>query len=310
MRKDRERDTQRLAAAQRELAEAQRTVAALDRQIEAARATVRRERERDAGRLRSAQRAVQSAQREVDGIQREINAAKAAIERMKGYIKAKKRWLDGKRWYEKSWAAPEYAAYAAAQGTAIGARYTEIGALETARAAAIGVLEGAKQTVRGMEIAAREIPIDADPRVAGLFAGRGAALGALEGAKQAVRGMELAARAYPIDGDPRVAAIVAARETAGLGLDAAHLALEAVESSVGAAAGAASFIVENGLGGVLDVRSASFRGALAGVSGGSANVSIELSYLGGAPETLAVQFDFHDPARGARRLAKRLLARA
>ncbi len=100
--------------------------------------------------------------------------------------------------------------------------------------------------------------------------------------------------AVPIDADPRVAALFAARETANGALEIAKFGLEGVKQSVGAMAEVGQYIVDFGLGGLLDIREASFEGSLTATNGGHVTLAMTLSFMGD-PHTLTLPFSFHDP---------------
>jgi hypothetical protein len=158
-----------------------------------------------------------------------------------------------------------------------------------------------------MEAAAKTIPVDADPRVAGLFAARETAKGVLEAAKQTLKGMELAATTIPIDMDPRIAALFTARETANGTLELATLSLEGVKLTVKAAAEAAEFIAKYGLGGLIDIREAMFEGSLSATQGGRVSLAVKLTFMN-KPKSFAFAFNFNDPLSSAKDLAKMLLS--
>jgi len=256
-----------LSKAQQDLSAKQREVDKLWNDIDRMRKVVQAERERDRRRLQEAQAAVSTAQAEVNRLQAEIDKAKSTIAYHKKKIAAKKRWYDQSKWYQKSYRWAEYAAEAAWRGAAITGLYTAIGTLEAARWTAIGILEAAKLTLRGLEEATK-IPIDVDPRVATLLTAWGVATGALEAAKGFLQGVKL---------------------------------------TLGAMGDVAQFIVDAGLGGIIDVRAAAFEAYLDTVEGGRVSMAVTLSFMGGAPKTLALDFDFGSPARAALSLAQALL---
>ena len=342
---ERERDARKVNDARRVVSNEQNKVNGLQRQIDSMRRTVRAERERDAKKIRDARNKVSAAQNEVNKIQRNIDSSKARIRRLAADIRAKKRWLDARKWYQKVWAGPEYAAYAAAKTAEQGAIYTKIGGMEAAKHTAIGVLELAKQVLRGLEKAAKtfpidadprvaalitakgaataaltaakqtlrlleraikSFPIDADPRVAALITAKGAAAGVLEAAKQVVRGLEKAAATFPIDADPRVAALITAKGAAIGVLEAAKLALEGLKATIGGLAEVGEFIVNVGLGGLIDIREASFAGRLSALNGGGVSMHAKLTFMD-QPQEVSFSFDFNDPVKGALELANKLI---
>ena len=306
VKKERERDAARLRDAQNAVSGAQAEVNRINSEIEKMRNTVKKERERDTARLNSARKTVTDAQNKVNSLQNEINSTKSRIKKLNDDISNKKKWYNKSKWYQKSYRWAEYSAYAAAKGTEIGALYTKIGGIEAAKGTAVGALEVAKQTLRGMEAAAKTIPVDADPRVAGLFAARETAKGVLEAAKQTLRGMEKAATSIPIDMDPRIAALFTARETANGALELAKLSLEGVKLTVKAAAEAAEFIAKYGLGGLIDIREAMFDGSLSATQGGRVSLAVKLTFMN-KPKSFAFAFNFNDPLSSAKELAKILL---
>jgi CBS domain-containing protein len=175
-------------------------------------------------------------------------------------------------------------------------------ARETAKAA----LGAARQTLRALEGAVDAFPIDADPRMLGLFTAHETANAALEAARQTLRGLEGAVDTFPIDADPRMVGLFTARETANAGLEAANLVLEGVKQSVGALADVSEYIVEHGLGGLLDIRSASFEAGLNAAAGGRVSLQTELVFMGKEQE-FAFQFNFENPLASAQDLSRLLL---
>ncbi len=306
VKKERERDAKRLKDAQNAVSSAQAEVDRINSEIAKMRKTVQAERDRDTKNLSNARKAVTDAQNKVNSLQKEIDSTKARISQLNKDISNKKKWYNKSKWYQKSYRWAEYSAYAASKGTEIGALYTKIGGIETAKATAVAALEVAKQTLRGMEAAAKTIPVDADPRVAGLFAARETANGVLEAAKQTLKGMEKAATSIPIDMDPRIAALFTARETANGSLEAAKLVLAGVKATVGAAAEAGEFIAKYGLGGLIDIREALFEGSLSATQGGRVSLAVKLTFMN-KPQAFAFAFNFNDPLSSAKDLAKKLL---
>ena len=266
--RERDRDAQRMRDAQAAVASAQREVDKLNTDINNMRQTIQRERDRDSGRMRDAQGAVQRAQNDVNSLQGEIDNTKRRIEQLKQDISNKERWFNQSKWYEKSYRWAELSAYATAKGSEIAGLYTYIGGVEASKATANGVLEGAKQVVRGLEKTIVNFPIDADVRIAGLFT---------------------------------------ARETATAALSVATQTLQGLKVSIGAIADVGQFIVKYSLGGLLDVKSARFEATLMAARGGSVSLALTLVFMQGQPQTLALAFNFYDPLSGAKALAKQLL---
>lgn len=306
VRREREVAERDLQAATGAVRAAQEEVDKLERQVRSARETVAAERRRDQDRLRSAQAAVAGAQATVSSLQSEISSSHARIATLNGLIKKKRRWFDDSAWYQKSYRWAEFSAYAAAKGAEITALYTKIGGLETAKNTANLALEGARQTLRGIERAAATFPIDVDPRVSGPLAARGAATLALEAARQALAGARAAVKGFPVDADPRVLGPLGAMESATLVLEGARRSLDGVKAAVGGMADVAQFITEAGLGGVLDLKQVAFEGQLNAVKGGQVSLQAKLVFMRRDLD-VAWAFNFHNPLAGAKALGQKLI---
>lgn len=259
--------TAKLTAAQADVQQAQNKVDTLNREINAMQQTIQAERSRDTQRLQDARAKVSQAQNEVDSIQSEINRTYARINQLNQDIRDKKRWYDNSPKLKKTYRWAEYSAYAAAKGTEISGLYTKIGGLETGKGTANGVLELAKRTLQGIEAGAQTFPIEADPRMAGLITAREAATGSL----------------------------AIARKTLGV-----------TQTTVGALGDVSTYIIRNGIGNVLDVRSARFDLALDTVKNGQMQLNLDLVYLSDR-KSLSLLFDFNNPLASAQALAKKLL---
>lgn len=309
IRAERERDQQRLQAAQAEVQKAQKQVNTLNAQIDQMRRTIQAERVRDTARIQAAQREVQKAQDEVNRLQSEINRAKDRIAALQRAIKAKEQWYNNLGFWDK--ANPANWGVVVAENTPrvaeISGLGVEIGALEAAKHTAWGVLEAAKGVLRGIEAGAQTFPIDADPRMVGLLTAHGSAWVALEAAKGVLRGIEAAAQTVPIEADPRMVGLFTAYGSATGALQAARGVLEGVKLTVGGLADVGQFIIDVGLGGLIDVKSASFRTSLAVANGGRVAMNIDVLFMKKERHTLTLDFSFADPLSAANALAKSLL---
>ena len=305
--RERDRDAKRLQDARSAVTSAQNTVNSLQKDIDAMRKKVQRERDATSKDFNNAKNAVTKAQRDVNSIQGDINSTKSRISKLKKDIDKKKKWYKKSKWHQKSYRWAEYSAYAAAKGTEIGALYTKIGGLETAKASANGVLEAAKATLRGIEAGMNTFPIDSDPRIVGLFTAKESANATLVASKATLKGIEASIQTIPMELDPRLSSLYTAKETANAALEVAELTLEGVKRSVGAVAEVSSFIVSAGLGGLLDVKSASFEGSLQATQGGSVSMKLAVVFMQGKPQNLSLAFNFKSPIAAAEELAKKLL---
>lgn len=306
IKKERARDTKKVNQAKKTVEEAQSAVDAIQGNIDQTRKTIGEERERDTAAINKAKNAVACEQKKVDKLQRDIRNQQQKIDKLKQAINDKKRWYNKSKWYQKSYRWAEFSAYSAAKGTEITGIYASIGGLETAKGTAKGALEVAKQFLAGVEKAAKTFPIDADPRIVALFSAKETASLTLEGAKVTLQGVEETIKHFPIDADPRIVGLFTALETATAGLKSAELALEGVKVSIGGLAEVGGFILEYGLGGVLDIKYARFEGELNQLSSGHVALALETVLMKQAVD-FSLAFNFHDLGQSVERLVESVL---
>lgn len=320
---ERETARQKVASAQQDVNNAQARVNSLNAQIDSTRATIQAERA--------------SAQRQVDAAQARVNDAQNSVNSIQRQIDDLNRWyysLAKTDWPWKDSQATRAIDFAARQG----AYYTALGTARAALATAQGILEAAKRTVNITPVdsdprivglftalgtatvalrtaqailgtaqgAVTLTPVDADPRVAGLITARETAIVGLKAAQGVLAGLQAGIATFPIDADPRVAGLIAARETATLALNAANGTLAGIKASVAGVLTASDYIAKYGLGGLVDVKAASFEASLSTAEGGSVMLSADVTYLGN-PQHVQFSFSFNDPVSGARTLAHQLL---
>ncbi len=101
--------------------------------------------------LKNARRDVTRHRAEVRKLKRNIRTQHRWISTLQWRIKAKKRWMDNQPWFKKTFAAPEFAAYAAARNAEISTAYTKIGTMETAKGVALGTVRVTKQSIKLLE---------------------------------------------------------------------------------------------------------------------------------------------------------------
>jgi peptidoglycan hydrolase CwlO-like protein len=322
---ERDNAQQKVAGAQQDVNNAQNRVNDLNNQIANTRATILAERA-------SAQRQVDAAQAKVNDAQNSVNSIQGQIDSLNHWYyslpKTDWPWKDSQATRAIDFAARQ-AAFYTALGTATGALKAAQGILDAAKRSlnvapvesdprmvglytALGTATGALKAAQAVLDAARRAivvtPVDADPRVAGLIVARDSANAGLVVARQVLAAAQAAIVTFPVDADPRVAGLIAARETATVALKAANGTLEGVKVTVGGALSASEYIAKFGLGGVLDVKAASFEASLSVAKGGSIMMSADVVYLGQA-QSLAFGFNFNDPVAGARNLANKLLGK-
>jgi hypothetical protein len=177
--------------------------------------------------------------------------------------------------------------------------YAEYGLATAALQTAQGVLEAAKAVQTAP-------PIDADPRLVALYVERGTVQTALDAAVAALTLVQSAGDVIPVDMDPEIVGFTAAMGTAQLGLQAAEGILEATRVTVAGTLEVSQYIVHYGLGGLIDVRKASFAAGLDAAHGGEVRLSADLEFLGN-PQHVEFDFNFGDPLSGVENLVKELV---
>jgi len=249
--------------------DAKTSVGTLDKQITTAKATVKAERDRDDAKIKTAETDVSKAQTTVNNLQTDIDNAKKRIAQLNQDITNKNNWYNRLAWYDKTWAWTELSAYVAAKGAEITALYTKIAGYEAAKHTAFAVLEAAKVLLGELRKAIKITPIELDYRVASL---------------------------------------ITLRASAKAALDLAELTLKGLKSSIGAAADVATFITNAGLGGLIDIRKASFEGYLSAMNGGRVSLAVELTFMNSRTVSkYTFTFNFKDPLSSVKDLAKLIL---
>jgi hypothetical protein len=315
-----------LAKAQKEFDDAQASVNSLQKTVDAQRAIVNAEHQAAISKLSSAQASVNSLQTQINDMQAKIDDANSKI----SYYKNKEECTNGQDcvdvpyWYPcPTWSKPWKQCTGTKQvcnpiticipgpvahATDITYWGTQLTAFEAAKATLVAskttadaALSAAKYTVDHLA------PVDLDPRVAGPLASLNAAKLALTAASKVLDGAKAAIDNTPVDLDPELAAFYVALKVAQAALEAANLALEAAKYAVAGTAIVADFITQYGLGNLVDVRSASFTGDLAAVSGGKVTMSTQVSYMGAGPVNVSFAFDFYDMGATIKNFAEELL---
>ncbi len=256
-----------LTKAQNDINNAQQNVNGLLIRINDARVVVDNERQTAINKLQSARSDLDKAQSDVNLLQWQIDQAKNQIRSYENDINWWNSWYNNSRWYQKSYRWAQLSYEVGWRGTAIAGLYATIGGLETAKLAAIGVLEAAKLVLRGLEAIVNT----------------------------------------PVDLDPRVAVLLTAYAAATTALSVANGALELLKKALGGMANVATFIINAGLGGILDIRRAEFEGLLSLSSGAKISMRIDLTFMDGPVQTYQLDFDFKNPISAVESLVKRAL---
>jgi hypothetical protein len=105
----------------------------------------------------------------------------------------------------------------------------------------------------------------------------------------------------PVEADPRVSGLYAELGLATGGLLTAQGVLTQTWVAVGGMATAGDWIARNGADNLLDVTDGSFEGRLGAVSGGAVAMRVAYTLMG-QPGEVDVAFDFHDLERGVNAL--------
>lgn len=177
--------------------------------------------------------------------------------------------------------------------------------LIAARDAATVALQAAQGVLATAQAGIVTFPIEADPRMVSLIAARDAATLALKTAQAILSAAQAAIATFPIDADPRVAGLLGALQIATAALQATNSALDGVKAGVAGTLAATEYVANYGLGGLVDIRAASFEASLDVAKGGSVYMSADLSYMGN-PQHVEFSFNFNDPISSAKALAHKL----
>lgn len=250
------------AAAQRDLDNAKEQVRKLALKIDAQKQVVLARREKQAAGLRKAQAKVREITGEMDKVRKTIlgkrKARKAKVNAKKSASnKAKKVWKKAASTRKK---APLY-------------KRPKLRIIEAAKFADHqGKLASYEAANAGYKALLR-VPIEADPRMVGLFTARETATGVLKGAEKMTE-------VWPIETDPKVASLIAARATALAALDVAKASVFlGGKAAVGAGKITAWLAEHNGDLFMLDA--ASFEAKLAGyLAGNSVQLDVKARFLG------------------------------
>lgn len=253
--------------------------------------------------MRAAAAEVERAQAVVNGLQQQITEQKNWIHELEFRIAEKKRWVDSGNALEKFVRGVQFSAFAVARGTEITAAYGKIGVFEASRGTAWGVLEGARQLVAAAQSAANKRFDELNLSIQGPLAARKAAQLALDGVNGTLQQLRYLTTDPLIDLDPEVSGLLAMRQGGTLALTAAQQSLEGTAQALKGIADAGEFIARNGIGALVDVRSAAFECSLQEGLGGKVELDLVVGFMKQPPQSLRMAFDFHDPMATASRLA-------
>ncbi|MCH9671424.1 MAG: hypothetical protein K0U93_08250 [Gammaproteobacteria bacterium] len=176
--------------ARKDVIAAQATVDSWSVAVDHMRGVVNAERAESQKKLTVAQAGVTAAQSQVNSLNSSIRYHDGKIAAARRAISSKYSWYKRQKWYNKSWAWGKYTAYRAYQNGRIAYHNTAKAGVIVARTAATAALNVAKEALKVAQAGIAVIPVDADPRVAGLIV-------SLEAAKQALVLAELALPPMP-----------------------------------------------------------------------------------------------------------------
>jgi len=270
------KDTQEdISYAQGEITKEQNKLKVLEVEINKQKKIVQGERDRDLANIRTAKADVERERLKVQKIQNDINSAHSAIATAKkkiSQIKVKPRKIDsaesffgavGDAVVQTVESTPEFAK----QSAIITAKGTEIAALETAKETADLALTATRETLGLMNDIGDKVPIEMDPRVAGL---------------------------------------IASKETANAAMETAKGVLEAAKVVGVGSLSAAKWIVENGPQNVVNITYAHFETKLSAAHGGSITVHFKGTFAG-EPMDEKFTINFENPLDSVQDFAESLI---
>ncbi|MCW2941302.1 MAG: Surface exclusion protein Sea1 [Actinomycetia bacterium] len=229
--------TRAIGDAQRNVTDAQTNVTAIQAQIDPQVAQIRAERAQADTALRNAQDTVNTIQQQIDAEQNAINGLTSDRDQLKGQL----------TFWNAVWIGPQ-----------ILDKERQIAQHQLTLAGEQAALAAAQGTLNGLRAAISTTPVEADPRVAGLYA-------------------QLAV------------------EQAGL--TSAQNILAQTQATVGDLASVATWLADHGPDHLLDVTQASFTGSLGVVNGGQVTLTLSYVLLA-QPGSSTISFDFHDVQHG------------
>ena len=165
------------------LTAAQNEVNKLTHEINAMRNTVQAERDAHQQKLNTARKAVSIAQSKVNGLKSKIAYESRVIKSRNAQIRSWYRWYKKAKWYQRASRYARYVSERAWRKADIARRYVTIGAYKASLAVGNTALNATKSSLSVLEAGTKVFPIDADPRIVGLFAAKETANLALEAAK-------------------------------------------------------------------------------------------------------------------------------
>ena len=288
--------------AQAQVNSAQSALSSIDAQITSSRAAIQAERDAAAKRINDAQAQVNSAQGPVNDLNSQISTLAGQINQLNSDIAWWNNWYNNSSKIQKAFRWAQLAAEVGWRGTQVAALTTGMGTLQASKAAADGVLQGARQTLQAAQSAAVSYPIDQDPRILALQGSRGGAALAFQAAQGVLSVTQQAAAAGIAAAGQTVTTLAQQAGAANTVLQTTSSALALVRQGVGEAAGIAGYVAEHGLGALLDVKSASFDAAISATKGGSVTLDAVVVFRG-SQQTVHLTYDFHDLVAGAKALA-------
>ena len=172
-----------MKAAHQALTAAQADVNKITREITSMRSTVQAEREAHQQKLNTARKAVSIAQSKVNGLKKKIAYESRMIKSRNAQIRSWYRWHKKAKWHQKASRYARYVKERAWRKADIARRYATIATYKASLAIANTALKATQSSLSAMEAATKTFPVDADPRIVGLFAAKETANLALEAAK-------------------------------------------------------------------------------------------------------------------------------
>jgi hypothetical protein len=221
-----------IEAAKKSLNDAKRALSSIDRQIEARKQEVRRKRQKLIDEIRRLESSIKSAQRTVNSWQSSADWHWREIKKYEKYIRDKRTAIS-RLGFWTSWKAPGYLGEIAYYGTRIGALEVARGSILVSKETASAVLRGVQSSLRYSRGALNKIPTELlDPVIVALLGKRKISQAALDAAIKFLSGAGKVIEWVPIDVDPRVAGVILLKEGANAALTIAYEGLNLLKGAI------------------------------------------------------------------------------
>ena len=221
-----------IEAAKKSLRDARRALSSIDRQIEDRTRELNRQRKKLNDEIKRLENSISSAQRTVNSWQNSVRWHEGEISRFHRKVSSKYRAISNLSWW-KSWKAPIYLGEIVSFYARIGTLEVGKAAVIASRVIAIGILSGIKSTINWSRRKLNQIPAALlDLTIIYLVGKREVSKLALDVAIAFLNGTGNVIEWVPIDVDPRVAGIIILKEAADTALTVAYESLNLLKGAI------------------------------------------------------------------------------